>query len=48
MYPGLRSVPTKCQQTGDRAEKETNMLTRSILPRGDANSIGVNDLTFVY
>jgi len=47
MYAGQISVPTKHQQTGDKAEKERNTDARGAL-YGDDNSIRVNDLIFIY
>ena len=46
MYPKARSVPTKHQQTGDKAEKERNTVLNGV-PHKDNNSICVNDLIFV-
>ena len=45
MRAGKESVATKRQQTGDEAEKERNTVLMGV-PRGDDNSIRVNDITF--
>ena len=45
MYAGKDSVMTKRQQTGDEAEKERNTVLFGV-PRGDSNSIRVNDIIF--
>ena len=47
MYPGLNSVPTKHQQSSDKAEKERNTVASGAPHRND-NSIRVYDLIFVY
>ena len=45
MYARKNSVTTKRQQTGDEAEKERNTDLRGV-PRGDDNSVRVNDIIF--
>ena len=45
MRAGKDSVMTKRQQTGDEAEKERNTVLFGV-PRGDNNSIRVNDIIF--
>jgi hypothetical protein len=47
MYPGHNSVPTKCQQSGDKAERECNTVASKATPHGDDNSICVNDLAAI-
>ena len=45
MYARKNSVTTKRQQTGDEAEKERNTVLWGV-PRGDDNSVRVNDIIF--
>jgi len=47
MYPGQNSVSTKCQQTGDKADKERNTKVKKV-PHEDDNSIRVDDLIVGY
>jgi len=47
IYPGKNAVQTKCQQTGDKAEKKRNTLGIGA-PFGEDNSIRVKDLIFFY
>ena len=46
MSPGKRSVTTKRQQIGNKAEKERNTAFRGV-PHVNDNSICVNDLIFL-